>query len=102
MNGMEQWLEVMFSTRTRTCLYRVEGYWIGSVIYGLELFPLLVPSPIDYSKVDPVLSDRAYFLQKARNYIDKIIFYHWFRFFYMLFGYFNYKLANILFQDGSY
>ncbi len=52
---------------------------IGSAIYGLDSFPLLVPSHIDYSKIDPGLSDRAYFLQKARNYVHKITFYHWFR-----------------------
>ncbi len=48
---------------------------IGSAIYGLDSFPLLVPSHIGYLKVNPGLSDRAYFLQKARNYVHKIIFY---------------------------
>ncbi len=66
----------MCSTWTRACEYRVGGYWIGSAIYGLDSFPLLAPSHIDYSKVDPGVSDRDYFLQKARNYVHKIIFYH--------------------------
>ncbi len=56
-------LEVTCSTGTRACEYRVEGYCIGSAIYGPDSFSLLVPSHIDYSKVDPGLSDRAYFLQ---------------------------------------
>ncbi len=76
VNGTEKGLEVMCSTGTRACVKRVGGYWIGSTIYGLDSFPLLAPSPIDYSKVDPGLSDRAYILQKARNCIHKIIFYH--------------------------
>ncbi len=67
-------LEVMCSTGTRACEYRVGGYCIGSAIYGPDSFPLLVPSHIYYSKVDSGLSDRAYFLHKARNYIHKIIF----------------------------
>ncbi len=76
MNGKEKGLEVTCSTVTRACEYRVGGYCIGSVIYGLDLFSLLEPFHIDYSKVDPGLSDKAYFLQKARNYVHKIIFYH--------------------------
>ncbi len=54
----------MCSTGTWACEYRVGGYCIGSAIYGLDSFPLLGPSHIDYSKVDPGLSDRTYFLQK--------------------------------------
>ncbi len=50
------------------------GYCTGSAIYGLDSFPLLVPSHTDYSKVDLGLSDRAYFLQKGRNYVHKIKF----------------------------
>ncbi len=50
-------LEVMCSTGTRAWEYRVGGYCIGSAIYGLDSFPLLAPSHIDYSKVDPGLSD---------------------------------------------
>ncbi len=41
-------LEVICSTGTRACEYRVGGYWIGSAINS---FPLLAPSHIDYSKV---------------------------------------------------
>ncbi len=66
----------MCNMETRGCEYRVGGYWMESAIYGLDSFPLLAPSHFDYSKVDPGLSDMAYFLQKARNYIHKIIFYH--------------------------
>ncbi len=76
MNGTEKGLEITCSTVTRACEYRVGGYCIGSAIYGPDSFSLLVPSHIDYSKVDPGLSDSAYFLQKARNYVHKIIFYH--------------------------
>ncbi len=76
MNGTETGLEVTCSTGTRACEYRVGDYCIGSAILGLDSFPLVVPSHIDYSKVDLGLSDRAYFLQKARNYVHKIIFYH--------------------------
>ncbi len=64
------------STGTRACKYRVGGNCIVSPIYGIDSFPLLVPSHIDSSKVDLGLSDRAYFLQKARNFVHKIIFYH--------------------------
>ncbi len=42
----------MCSTGTRACKYRVGGYCIGSAIYGLDSFPLLVPSHSDYSKLD--------------------------------------------------
>ncbi len=35
---------------------------MGSAIYGLDSFPLLAPSHINKSKVDPGLSDTAYFL----------------------------------------
>ncbi len=76
MNGTKQGLEVMCSTGTMAYEYGVGGYCIGSAIYGPDSFPLLVPSHIDYSKVDRGLLDRAYFLQKATNYVHKIIFYH--------------------------
>ncbi len=52
MNGIEKGLEVTCSTGTRACEYRVGGYCISSAIYGLDSFPLLVPSYSDYSKVD--------------------------------------------------
>ncbi len=42
------------------CEYRVGGYYIGSAIFGLDSFSFLAPYHIDYSKVDPGLSDRAY------------------------------------------
>ncbi len=71
----------MCSTGTGAYEYRVGGYCIASAISGLDSFPLLAPSHIDYSKVDHGLSERAYFSQKARNCIHKIIFYHRFRFF---------------------
>ncbi len=71
LNGTENGLEVMCNTWTRGCEYRVEGYWIGSTIYGLDWLPLLAASHINYSNLDLGLSDRAYFLQKARNYIHK-------------------------------
>ncbi len=54
----------------KSCVVQALGpVSIGSAIYGLDSFPLLAPSHIDYSKVDPGL-------QKARNYVHKIIFYH--------------------------
>ncbi len=76
MNGTEKGLEVMCSRGTRACEYRVGGYCIGSAISRLDSFQLLVTSQIDYTKVDLGLSDRSYFLQKTRNYVHKIIFYH--------------------------
>ncbi len=76
MNGTEKGLEVMCSTGNQAFEYRVGGYCIGSTTYGLDSFPLLAPSHINYSKVDLGLSERAYFLQKARNYVHKIIFHH--------------------------
>ncbi len=61
----------------KSCVVQALGpVSIGSAIYGLESFPLLGPSHIDYSKVDPGLSYRAHFLQRTRNYVHKIIFYH--------------------------
>ncbi len=36
----------------------------GSAINGLDSFTLLASSHIDYSKVDPGISDMAYFLPK--------------------------------------
>ncbi len=75
-NSIEKGLEVTCSTGTKACEYRVGGYCIGSAIYGLDSFPLLVPSHIDYSNVEPGLSDRAYLLQKATNYVHQIIFSH--------------------------
>ncbi len=76
MNGTGKGLEVTYRNGTRVCEYRVGGYCIGSTIYGLDSFPFLVPSHIDYSKVDHGLSDKANFLQKTRNYEHKITFYH--------------------------
>ncbi len=66
MNGTGKRLDVMCSTGTTACGYRVGGYWIGSTIYGLDSFPLLALSRIDYSKVDPGLSERIYYLQKGK------------------------------------
>ncbi len=76
MNGTEKGVEFMCSIGSRACEYRVGGYWMGSAIYGLDSFPLLAPSHIDYSKVDPGLSNKAYFLQNARNCVHKSIFYY--------------------------
>ncbi len=76
MNGTEKGLEVAYNTGTGACGYRVGDYCIGSAIYRPDSFPLLAPSHIDYSKVDHGLSNWAYFLQKARHYVHKIIFYH--------------------------
>ncbi len=67
MNGREKGLEVTCSRGTRACEYSVGGYCIGSAIYWLDTFPLLTPSHIDYSNVDPGLLDRAYFLQKEKE-----------------------------------
>ncbi len=73
MNGTEKGLEVKCSIGTRACEYRVEGYWIGRAIYGLDSFTQLAPSHINLSNVDPGLSDRTYFLQKARNHVHSHI-----------------------------
>ncbi len=68
MNGTEKGWEVMCSTGTRACQYRVGGYCIGSVIYGLDSFPLLAPSHIDYSKVNPGLSCKKQGIMYIKSY----------------------------------
>ncbi len=68
MTSTEKRLEVTCSTDTRACEYRVGGYCIiGSAIYGLDSFPLLQSSHIDYSKVDPGVIRQGLFLAKSKE-----------------------------------
>ncbi len=46
----------------KSCVVQALGpVSIGSAIYGLDSFPLLAPSHIDYTKVDPGLSNLQLF-----------------------------------------
>ncbi len=77
-NGTEQkgWKLYVVQALGSLSGYKVGGFWIRSTIYRLDSFTQLEPSHINYSKVDPGLSDMDYVLQKARNYVHKMIFYH--------------------------